>query len=169
MVQVRANLLDSEMALAVTSALFSFDVPGPPVGKKRHKNGQAFGGGMIHYTDQKTVNYEGMVKWVAKQAGVRMLEGPLWMHITAFAPLPKSASKALRELTARGNAYFTTKPDWDNVGKIIGDALNGVAWRDDSQVADGRVIKRYTLDNPRVVVSIGVLDGDVAPCHTARP
>jgi len=31
--------------------------------------------------------------------------------------------------------------DWDNIGKNIGDALNGVAWHDDNQVVDGHVLK----------------------------
>lgn len=46
-----------------------------------------------------------------------------------------------------------TKPDWDNVGKIVSDALNGIAYRDDSQIVDARVVKRYS-DNPMVKVSV---------------
>jgi Holliday junction resolvase RusA-like endonuclease len=31
--------------------------------------------------------------------------------------------------------------DWDNMGKSIGDALNGLCWHDDNQVVDGGVRK----------------------------
>ncbi len=44
-------------------------------------------------------------------------------------------------------------PDWDNIGKIICDALNGIAYRDDSHIVDGRTIKKYS-DQPRVEVEI---------------
>jgi hypothetical protein len=33
------------------------------------------------------------------------------------------------------------KPDWDNAAKLVCDALNGIAWRDDAHVADARVLK----------------------------
>ena len=45
------------------------------------------------------------------------------------------------------------KPDWDNVGKIICDALNGIAYRDDAQIVDALVRKFYS-DTPRVIVEI---------------
>ncbi len=34
------------------------------------------------------------------------------------------------------------KPDWDNVGKLACDSLNGIAFKDDSQVDTGAVTKR---------------------------
>lgn len=34
------------------------------------------------------------------------------------------------------------KPDWDNLGKLACDALNGIAFKDDSQVDTGAVTKR---------------------------
>lgn len=33
------------------------------------------------------------------------------------------------------------KPDWDNVGKLVCDALNGLAYADDSQVTVATVVK----------------------------
>ena len=47
----------------------------------------------------------------------------------------------------------TKKPDWDNVGKVICDSLNGIAYRDDAQVVDSMVRKFYSED-PKVVVTI---------------
>ena len=37
----------------------------------------------------------------------------------------------------------TKKPDIDNIAKIICDGLNGVAYKDDSQIIYLAVIKRY--------------------------
>lgn len=47
----------------------------------------------------------------------------------------------------------TRKPDFDNIGKIICDALNGIAYRDDAQIVDALVRKFYS-DTPRVIVEI---------------
>lgn len=33
------------------------------------------------------------------------------------------------------------RSDWDNIGKLVSDALNGVFWEDDRQIVDGRVQK----------------------------
>ena len=47
----------------------------------------------------------------------------------------------------------TKKPDWDNIGKVVCDALNGIAYRDDAQIVDSMVRKFYG-EVPRVVVII---------------
>lgn len=36
---------------------------------------------------------------------------------------------------------FTKKPDWDNLGKTVTDALNGIAYADDSQVIAAHIYK----------------------------
>jgi Holliday junction resolvase RusA-like endonuclease len=141
-------------------ALITFEVPGEPMGKGRHRSFVDKGkGAVVHVADRETDSYERTVKWIARQAmgrqGVReLLDGPLWMHVTAFMAAPKTLHKRLH---AGEVIYATKKPDFDNVGKIIGDALNKVLYADDAQVVDGRVVKRFDM-LPRVVVSIGRLD-----------
>ena len=49
----------------------------------------------------------------------------------------------------------TKKPDWDNIGKVVADSLNQVAYRDDAQVVDSQVRKFYS-DQPRIEVTIQV-------------
>ena len=66
---------------------------------------------------------------------------------------PKSASGALRERMARREVVPVTKPDWDNIGKIIADAFNGVAWHDDAQITQATVHKVYGV-TPMVRVEI---------------
>lgn len=47
-------------------------------------------------------------------------------------------------------AYFhESKPDFDNVLKAVADALNGVAWGDDSQIAVG-TIRKYVCSGSDV-------------------
>jgi len=45
----------------------------------------------------------------------------------------------------------TTRPDLDNIAKIIMDALAGVAYEDDKQITSCSINKLYS-DEPKVVV-----------------
>ena len=56
-----------------------------------------------------------------------------------------------------GEILPTKKPDADNIAKIIADALNGVAYRDDSQIAEMLIVRRYA-DIPVVAVEIQEID-----------
>lgn len=92
------------------------------------------------------------------QAGVEPLSGPLHMDITAVAAIPKSWPKARRAAALR-SGWDQRKPDADNIGKLIADALNGIAYADDSQVARLTVEKRFAVDGvEKVVVIIKELD-----------
>ena len=53
----------------------------------------------------------------------------------------------------RGCIFPSKKPDADNIAKIVLDALNGVAYEDDSQVINLSVQKRYS-EEARVFVHI---------------
>ena len=49
----------------------------------------------------------------------------------------------------------TKKPDFDNIAKIICDALNGIAYKDDASIVSAIVEKYYADDdNPKVVATI---------------
>lgn len=66
---------------------------------------------------------------------------------------PKSFSKKKTEMAERGEIVPVTKPDADNYLKAIKDALNGVIWRDDSQIVDVQVSKRYSV-RPRIEIEV---------------
>lgn len=111
----------------------SFEVPGEPVAKERPRTNMATG---VVYTPAKTKNYEETVKWCYQMAahGARFPDNePLSMLVVAYRPIPKSASAKKKSLMRAGAERPITKPDWDNVGKIVSDALNGIAYRDDSE------------------------------------
>ena len=75
------------------------------------------------------------------------------MRIRAYFAIPASDSKKQRAQKVQGAIRPTKKPDWDNIGKIIADSLNGVAYRDDSQIVDAQVRKFFGTE-PRVEVTI---------------
>lgn len=136
-----------------------FTVPGFPRGKgrsrsfaKKLKSGKVISG---QYADEKTVNYEAFIKLQFVQAypGFVPLEGPVGMVVEAYFSIPKSASKAKRDDMLKGDTRPTRKPDLSNIEKAIEDALNGVAYVDDSQVVDRIGQKWYAL-LPRVEVRL---------------
>ena len=125
-----------------------FTVPGVPQGKGRPRvtrNGT--------FTPKKTRDYEKKVRdcYIAQGGQMFPDDTPLFASITAIFPIPSSLSKKLRALF-NGKRYCK-KPDADNVAKAILDALNGVAYRDDSAVSSLLVYKSYG-DDARVTVSI---------------
>jgi Holliday junction resolvase RusA-like endonuclease len=137
------------------TAFISFSIPGVAVGKGRPRISTR-GGFARAYTPAPTVVYEAQVAAAGKQAmadaGLELLETPLNVRIDVFVQIPKSFSKKKREqaLTAE---IFPGRPDIDNVAKAILDALNGVAYKDDDQVVNLSVSKRYAID-PFVSVRI---------------
>lgn len=122
----------------------TFSIPGAPQGKARSRT--VFNGKRT-YTPEKTVNYEALVKLSYQQAAGGLFLGagvPVRVRIDAYYDTPKSESKKkLRNMLA-GLLFPTKKPDWDNIGKIVCDALNGIAWKDDAQIVDGHVLKHYS-------------------------
>lgn len=136
-----------------------FEVPGLPRGKGRHRS-FVQKGRVVHASDQKTESYEAQVKWFARQAMGAMgiqepLTGPLWLRVTSFHP-PNAAQRKAIEQNPHAEHFCTVKPDFDNIAKVISDALNGLVYRDDAVIADGQVVKRLGF-NARIVVSVGKL------------
>lgn len=127
----------------------SFTVPGRPMGKQRPRVMKSG----ITFTPKETISYENLVKMVYMQSGSKMFEGPIKMRIIAYYEIPKSTSKKKAELMRAHIERPTKKPDADNIVKIICDALNKVAYHDDSQIVSCEIQKYYS-DNPRVEVEI---------------
>jgi Holliday junction resolvase RusA-like endonuclease len=133
-----------------------FEVMGMPQGKARARTGKGFS-----YTPEKTVLYENLVKHsflAAKEKQTYFDKEPLAMTIFAYFPIPKSMTKKDREKVRRNELFPTKKPDADNVAKVICDALNGVAYHDDTQIISLEVKKAYTEAEPYVSVRFGALE-----------
>lgn len=117
--------------------MIEFTIPGQPIPKGRPR----FGRNGSVYTPKTTIAFEKKVKLSALAAGVKQLSGPIQISTEFYM-------KDLRRVDA------------DNILKAVMDALNGVAYKDDSQVMTGRWSKHLDKANPRTVVTVEPLPGE---------
>lgn len=118
-------------------------VPGKPFAKQRPRATRR-GRYTTVYTPKETINYENMVKYsYYEQNGEKKFDGPLKVNVDAVFPVPQSISNKKKEKMESGLIPHTKKPDCDNLAKSCLDALNDVAYNDDSQIIDLTIRKKY--------------------------
>lgn len=122
-----------------------FRVPGIPVADARPraviragKDGKPRAG---VYKPKAQMGFAAVVRDLAAKAmaGRPPLEGPLGMQVVATFPWPTSTTK--KRLAAVDGAWKDTKPDGDNIFKIIADGCQGICFANDSQIAIHTVAK----------------------------
>lgn len=132
-------------------------VPGQPVGKGRPRFSSR-GGAVRAFTPAKTVSYENLIAIKGEEAmdGKSLVEGPVQITVFATFQIPKSWSKKRRTAAGSNFEYHTSKPDADNILKAVGDALNGIVWKDDSQIAWLSASKVYG-ETPGLIIHVETL------------
>lgn len=135
-------------------------IDGEPVGKGRPKFARQ-GNYVKTYTPEKTAEYENLIQTVyrltAKNEQYQTVyfpaDTPVSVHIRAFYGIPKHTVKAKSEEMLSGRIVPLKKPDLDNICKIVCDALNGIAYADDKQIAELSCRKFYSR-NPLIEITI---------------
>lgn len=99
--------------------VFELTVPGDPLSKARPRVYKGHG-----ITDRRTKNAENRVysEFRRKYGNVPPIKGPVRVRLEFWMASQRSR-------------------DWDNLAKLATDALNGVAYEDDVQIIDARVLK----------------------------
>ena len=108
------------------------------------------------YTPKTTMEYEEKIRaaYLEKYGKDECPEGAAYsVVIRAYFPIPKSDRKATRIKKEQNIIRPIIKPDLDNVGKVVLDGLNGVAFKDDKQVVSLKVYKFYA-DEPYIHIVI---------------
>lgn len=130
-----------------------FEIPGVPVAKGRPRFARV-GAHVRTFTPQKTQRYEDTVRMMAQAAGVPFREGPVSLSIHAVWPMKGTPLKK----GCRPSVPKTSRPDVDNIAKTICDALNGIAWKDDSQVVSLVCTKRHAAQYETAVTKVYISD-----------
>lgn len=115
-------------------------IPGIPVAQPRHRTGR---NGRTYEAERghPIYAYKAAIKKAARKTGFTPISGAVGMDMLFVFPRRKSAPKS-----EPWGLPKPTKPDIDNLVKAVLDALNGVAFSDDGQVAFVLAIKRYTQE-----------------------
>ena len=129
-------------------------VAGDPQGKARPRFVRTATGGRA-ITPPKTRSYEDFIKWeYTRQYNYFFKDKTmLRMEIKAFFKVPESKSKKQKNMMLSNILRPTKKPDMDNIVKVVADALNKVAYKDDSQIVECTV-KKYYDKEPRIEIYI---------------
>ena len=134
-----------------------FVVYGDPIPKARPR----FGQGRAH-TTKRTKTQEEKIALVYAGAYGDFCFGekiPLRLVADFYIKIAKSDTKTVKAGKLSGEIRPTPRPDADNLLKCVQDALNGLAYHDDSQIVEV-VARKWYSDAPRTEVYIARLDDD---------
>ena len=131
-----------------------FTIPGNPIAKARPRFARR-GRFVMTYNDQETEEGRFLLE-IKQQVKHPPTEGPVKVSCTFYMPRPKShygTGKNSGKLKPNAPAFHTSRPDLDNCEKFCFDCMNGIIWKDDSQIVES-VAKKVYSDNPRTEIRI---------------
>lgn len=131
-----------------------FTVPGVPIPQGSMKavpDGK--GGARLVPDNRRTKPWRAQIRKVADLEGIDPREGPLRVSLRFMLPRPKG-HRGANGLRLAAPAYPATRPDIDKLARAVLDALTGVAYTDDGQVAELIVLKHYASSRPGVDIRI---------------
>ena len=132
--------------------VYEFEMIGYIVGKARPRMNTRTGRA---YTPTNTKLYEySLRQWfLMNYPNFKPIESRVKVTIIAYFGIPKSTSKKKEAEMLQGNISPTKKPDADNIIKIVLDAMNKFAFKDDTQVTKLEIEKKYDV-TPRIYIKI---------------
>lgn len=155
----------------------TFKIPGEPAGLRRHRTrAQQMGSRVVfrQYDPPANVANKATIAQHAvlamRSAGASMFTGPVGLRVVARFVRPKShfgTGRNAGTLRIAAPTIHAQKPDCDNLLKLVCDALNGVAWRDDAQVATVQVRKHWSTDGGETEIEVWEMPQD-APSPAAK-
>lgn len=130
--------------------VIEFTVYGNPKSLKRHRTTKTG-----HTYDPSASEKKDFLAQAIQHRPSMPLSVPVSLSIAAVFARPK------RHFTKKGlrpdaETWYTQTPDSDNLVKFVGDALNGIFWKDDCCICQGSFSKQYG-DAPCVTVRIETL------------
>ena len=118
--------------------MIKFTVPGNPMAWQRARQH-----GKFHFETPEQTSYKSLIVLAARQSLKKadfLIQGPIALKIRFFFKRPQARC---RKSDSAGPIQMFKRPDADNCIKMIGDAGNGVLWKDDAQICNIQVDKFY--------------------------
>ena len=135
--------------------MFQFEIYGVPVPQKQTRFSCV--GGFPKCYDPSKKDKDHIIWQIKPFAPSEPLQGPIELTIAFFMPIPKSASKRIREAMLNRVILPCKKPDEDNLAYIVTNALKKLVYVDDSQVCVKHVYKFYG-DQPKTVIRVRAIE-----------
>lgn len=130
--------------------MISFFVPLIPKGQARARSRAVNIGGsyraMTYKSKEGRLAEAKFLECAKEFAPHTPLAGPLRLTVSAWFAIPESYSKKRLQELQYNNYAHTTKPDLDNIVKLVKDSLNGVFWLDDKQIYAVMATKSYATE-----------------------
>ena len=124
----------------------SFSIYGQPKAWQRHR--KAASGHMYDPSGKDKVSLVTILRENLPE-NFTLIEGEIIVIAECYKLYPKSTPKYKAILCELGYIQPISVPDIDNYEKIIQDAFNKILYRDDSQIVDIGVSKRFSI-TPRI-------------------
>ena len=126
--------------------MITIEIPGKPIPKKRPRFAKR-GNFVQTYNDQKKEEgeFKKFLKYQVKLA-LDPLTCPLVIDLEFIFDRPKShygTGRNSRALKSSAPEFHVSKPDKDNLEKFALDCMEGILFKNDSQVYSGTTTKRY--------------------------
>jgi len=139
--------------------IVEFEIPGVPQGQRRPR---AFNkgkhAGIYKPTADRVAEHSVAAYYLAaEERPAEPWRGPVAIEVVALFAPPKSWPKW--KWARIGEIAYYTKPDADNILKLVMDGLGGIAYHGDQCVYRAAVSKAYTQYHPRTQVTIYFEEG----------
>jgi len=140
--------------------MITFFVPGMPVAKgsaKSFYNAKAHKIVTMQDNREKQKPWASMISYCAQEAGCKMSLSPIILSLDFRMPRPKShygTGKNAATLKPSAPHLHTSTPDIDKLIRCTMDALTGIAWKDDRQVAWLHHVSKNYNEIPGVEITI---------------
>jgi len=129
--------------MITNTPIFDVHAVGEPKGQPRPRAFVRAGRAAV-YDAGTAEGWKSAVATACKPLEGRGLDTPLMLILTFHMPRPKGHFGAKGLLERHACTLFVRKPDADNLAKAVMDAMTMIGvWRDDDQVTDLVVRKRY--------------------------
>lgn len=108
--------------------MFKFTIPGEPKAWQRARANFKTG---AFFEKPEVTSYKATAALFARDAGIPLLEGLFRLELDFYFNRPQAKC---RKSDPREAIPKISRPDGDNLFKMIGDALNGIVWADDALI-----------------------------------
>jgi Holliday junction resolvase RusA-like endonuclease len=89
------------------------------------------------------------------------MTGPVALDVRVIMDIPASKPPKWKAKALTGEILPTVKPDFDNLTKLLADAVNKIIWLDDKQVVRHTFDKRYGPQPMIVFTAREIIDPEI--------